>query len=223
MVERTEHAVEQMVYEALLNMGYPKSSIIMEARIESKYYADFIVNDIESGLPVMMIEVKSCSSRTLISLKKLAFQNLKKYYNKYNSPIKTIAAIYDRDKNSIEFVDFTEAIKENDYSILVENYILPNYESLTSGAKQKSITKQKEQQSNRINVLKVLCWRILPLIAVTILLLDYLEIYTLSTLRLIVVGVGAGITLIPCFKEISIGEISLKNSIEKYNRENEDK
>lgn len=37
--------------------------------------------------------------------------------------------------------------------------------------------------------------------------------------RLCVVGAGVALTLVPCFKEIKIGEISLVNEIEKQKEE----
>lgn len=211
--------VEQLVCEELLKAGYPKASIVMEGKIDARYFVDFVVNDIETGLPVLMIEVKSCSMRTRESVRKLAFEKLKKYYNASSSPLKVIAAILDREENSLEFIDFTEAVKENDFESKVENYLLPSYEVLTIGAHQKVIDKQKEKQEKNINALKLLCWLIYPIICIVLLLLDGFGCYSFSSLRLIVIGAGCAATLVPCFKEIKIGEISLKQAIEKQKEE----
>ena len=67
----------------------------------------------------------------------------------------------------------------------------------------------------------MLCWGVFPFVCLTLILLDAFGVYTLSTLRLITVGAGAIATLIPCFKEIKIGEISLKHQIEKQKEETE--
>ena len=56
---------------------------------------------------------------------------------------------------------------------------------------------------------------VLPLLCGVFIVLDALGIYVFSTLRLIAIGVTFVIILLPCFKEISIGEITLKNVIEK--------
>ena len=103
---------------------------------------------------------------------------------------------------------------------MVNNYELPAYQTLTLGAKRKSIKQKEEKQTKNLNVLKLLCWIILPIICVGLLLLDAFEIYTFSALRLIVIGAGAAIILLPCFKEIKIGEVLLKKEIEKEKREN---
>ena len=57
------------------------------------------------------------------------------------------------------------------------------------------------------------------MICVILIVLDALGIYTFSVLRLCVVGAGVALTLVPCFKEIKIGEISLVNEIEKQKEE----
>jgi len=210
---------ESIVMDELLAHGYPKESIVLEGQVDTRRFVDFIINDIDTGLPMMMIEMKSCGERTQTAVRQLAFDSLKRYYNKNASPIKAVAAILDREKKKLEFIDYTEAVKEDNFDRAVNDYSLPPYEILTIGARQKAINQQKEKQKRNITVLKVLCWGILPLVCLALVLLDAFGIYTFSTLRLVAIGAGAVITLIPCFKEIKIGEISLKNQIEKQKEE----
>ena len=206
---------EKVVMDELLSYGYPEESIVLEGKLDARRYVDFIVVDISTGLPLMMIELKACSERTYTSIRQLAFSALKNNYEKCSSPIKAIAAIMDKEVGTLEFIDFTEAIKDNNFERAINDYKLPSYEILTIGARQKAITKQKEEQKKKIAALKWLCWGVFPLIFLSLILLDYFDIYNLSTLRLTAIGVGAAVTLIPCFKEIKIGEITLKNIIEK--------
>ena len=170
----------------------------------------------------MIIEIKSCGERTQSSVRQQAFKSLQRYYNKTTTPVKAIAAILDRQKVQLEFIDFTEAVKENDFNRAINNYKLPLYEILKNGARQKIINNEQEKQKQRFNILKILCWAIFPVVCLTLILLDAFGVYTLSTLRLITVGAGAIAALIPCFKEIKIGEISLKHQIEKQKEENEE-
>ena len=207
--------VENIVMDALLDYGYPRNSIVMEGKLDARRFVDFVVTDLDTGLPMMIIEVKSGGERTLDSVKQMAFCELKRYYDKYNLPIKTVAAILNRVDKKLEFVDFTEAVKENNYDRLVENYALPPYEILTIGARQKAVDKQKTKQEKNIAALKWLCWLVCPLICLTLVLLDAINIYSLSVLRLITIGSGVAITLIPCFKEIRIGEIHIKNALDR--------
>lgn len=215
-----EKDFETMILNYLLEKGYPRNSIVLEGKIDARMRPDFIIVDVDTGLPLMIIELKMCGIRMRDAVRKMSFETLKRYYIKNSTPVKTVAAIFDRDKNLLEFVDFTEAVKENNYERLVNNYELPAYQTLTLGAKRKSIKQKEEKQTKNLNVLKLLCWIILPIICVGLLLLDAFEIYAFSALRLIVIGAGAAIILLPCFKEIKIGEVLLKKEIEKEKREN---
>ena len=210
---------EKIVFDRLLENGYPKESIVLEGQLDSRRFVDFVINDIDTGLPIMMIEVKSCGGKTHTPVRKLAFESLKKYYETSSSPIKAVAAILDRENKRLEFIDFTEAIKDNDFNQAVNDYHLPPYEILTIGAKQKAINKQKKNQERKIAALKWICWLIVPLLCLILVLLDAFGIYTFSTLRLITIGACVAVILIPCFKEIKIGEITLKSIIEKQNEE----
>ena len=221
-VERDLFEYESIVMDALISMGYPKESIVLEGQIDARRFVDIIINDLDTGLPLMMIEIKSCGERTQTAVRKIAFDSLKRYYEKATTPVKAVAAILDRQKVELEFIDFTEAVKENDYDRAIYNYKLPPYEILKIGARQKVINHEREKQKQRFNVLKILCWGVFPIVCLTLILLDAFGLYTLSTLRLITVGAGAIATLIPCFKEIKIGEISLKHQIEKQKEENEE-
>ena len=215
-----EKDFETMILNYLLEKGYPRNSIVLEGKIDARMRPDFIIVDVDTGLPLMIIELKMCGIRMRDAVRKMSFETLKRYYIKNSTPVKTVAAIFDRDKNLLEFVDFTEAVKENNYERLVHNYELPAYQTLTLGAKRKSIKQKEEKQTQNLNVLKLLCWIILPIICVGLLLLDAFEIYTFSALRLIVIGAGAAIILLPCFKEIKIGEVLLKKEIEEEKKEN---
>ena len=151
---RELYEYESIVMDALISMGYPKEGIVLEGQIDSRRFADFLINDVDTGLPLMIIEVKSSGERTRSSVRQLAFSSLQRYYNKATTPVKAVAAILDRQKENLEFIDFTEAVKENDFDRAINNYKLPPYEILKIGARQKIINKEKEKQKQRFNVLK---------------------------------------------------------------------
>lgn len=218
-INREMYDQERIVYDELIQRGYPKNSIVIEGKLDSRRYVDFVINDIATGLPMMMIEVKTGGERTLEAVKKLSFESLKRSYEGYELPIKAVAAILNKVDRRLEFIDFTEAIKEDNFDRLVEDYILPEYEILIIGAKQKAVQKQEAKNKKSINTLRWLCWLVWPLLGLVLILLDAFDVYSLSTLRLIVIGVIVVITLVPCFKEITVGEVSLKNAIEHQKEE----
>ena len=221
-VQRELFEAEEIIFNELLANGYPKESIMLEGKIDSRRFVDFLIIDIDTGLPMMMIEVKSCSAKTRIAVRKIAFESLKRNYEEVPIPIKAVCAVLDREQKKLEFVDFTKAIKEKDFNQAVNNYPLPSYELLTIGARQKALDKHRKDQEKKIVALKWLCWLFLPLVCVGLVLLDAFNVYTLSSLRLITIGAGAAGTLIPCFKEIRLGEIVIKTISDKPQRESND-
>lgn len=220
-VLRELEPIESLVMNELQKRGYPRESIVLNWKLDARRYVDFVVVDVDTGMPLMMIEVKAFSERTQNAIKPMVFGNLKKYYDKEKSPIKMIAALFNREKGEFVFVDFTEAIKENNFNKSIENYEIPTYELLTTGVRQKAISNAKEKQDKNINTLKILCWGVIPFLGIILAILDALDVYTFSSLRLIVIGTCIGGALLPCFKEIKIGEISIKNAIENK-KENRD-
>ena len=56
----------------------------------------------------------------------------------------------------------------------------------------------------------LICWLIIPLIVIALLTLDGLGIYTFTTERLIVLGAGLLVMLLPFFSEITIKNFSIK-------------
>lgn len=218
---RKMYDAEKVVYDALIENGYPSNSIVIEGKLDAKRYADFIVNDLDTGLPVMMIEVKFYSEKTLQSVKSITFNYLKNNFERYKKPIKAVAAFIDRSTKHIEFIDYTDAIKENNFESAIENYSLPKYELLTQGSKSKLVKNQENNQKNKIGILKIICWIIFPIVGFLLLTLDGIGVYEFTGYRLSVFGALAISALIPCFKEITIGEISLKNAIERQREEKE--
>lgn len=221
-VQRELVEAEKIIFDELVANGYPKESIILEGKLDTRRFVDFIVIDIDTKLSLMMIEVKSCSEKTHEAVRQVVFKNLKNTYDDLQFPIKAIGAILDRGQKKLEFIDFTNAIKQDDFNQAVNNYSLPPYEILVIGARQKAIDKQQKKQEKKIVALRWLCWLIFPLICLALVLLDAFNIYTLSSLRLITIGVGAAVALIPCLKEIKFGELVIKMMNDKSQKESKD-
>lgn len=62
--------------------------------------------------------------------------------------------------------------------------------------------------------LKSVCWLVCPAIIITLLILDGLGVYTFNTERLVALGMGLLVILLPFFEEITIKNFSIKRSEE---------
>lgn len=75
----------------------------------------------------------------------------------------------------------------------------------------KKLTKNlTERKIRRINPINLICWIIVPLAILGSFVLDGLGVYTFSSERIIVLGIGIFVMLIPFFSEITVKNISLK-------------
>ena len=70
-----------------------------------------------------------------------------------------------------------------------------------------NITKKK-----RRDYLKAVCWIIIPIIVIALLVLDALGIYIFNSERLMVLGIGLLIILLPFFSEVSLKDFSVKRN-----------
>lgn len=80
----------------------------------------------------------------------------------------------------------------------------------------KYIKNQTQKHSGRSgkrhasDLLKIICWLLAPLAMAALLVLDALGIYVFSTERLLVLGVGLLVILLPFFAEIKFQNLHLK-------------
>lgn len=211
--------IEDKLVEKFLKNGYPSDSLIQGWKIDSQSSADLVIVDVNTGIPLIMIDVKVCAKKDRENSINRAFKNLKEYYNKEKFPIKYVAAIYTDEESKYELIDLTKAVMESKLNNHISYFSIPGYKFLIAGARQKAIKAEKDKQNNNILIFKILCWIVIPIIAIVLLILDAKGIYVLSTLRLIVIGACVGVALLPCFKEIKIGEVYIKNIFEKQKEE----
>ena len=85
-----------------------------------------------------------------------------------------------------------------------------SYDNISAGATVKAITKKKKEKQDKIDKIKPLCWGLFPTIGVILLLLDAFDVYSLTPLRLILMGAIVILVLIPFCSEITLKDFSFK-------------
>lgn len=73
--------------------------------------------------------------------------------------------------------------------------------------KKQTDDRAKKHDSYRLDPV---CWIVIPLIVVILLVLDALGIYVFNGERLVVLGIGLLVILLPFFSEITIQDLSIK-------------
>lgn len=70
----------------------------------------------------------------------------------------------------------------------------------------KTISRKKKN----FKCMNLICWIIIPVVIITLLVLDGLKLYIFNVERLIIIGACILVVLIPFFKEITIKDFSIK-------------
>ena len=70
----------------------------------------------------------------------------------------------------------------------------------------------KRKKRKRINCINLICWIIIPVCMIVMFVLDGFGIYPFNKERLIVMGIGILVVLIPFFSEVTIKNISIKKN-----------
>ena len=76
-------------------------------------------------------------------------------------------------------------------------------------AKTKKTSKRRKKRK-RLNPPYLICWAIIPIIIMVALVLDGLGLYRFTSERLLVIGAGVIVMLVPFFNEIKVKDVSLK-------------
>lgn len=224
--------LEKAFEQELLDKGYPASRIVNEFGKIPYGIVDFAIMDIDCKTPIAFYEVKSkLGVRNFIAHKGFnslisSFQKLCKFYGMIVPCFLVYKETQEEKFSVVDLTKFVGGEKLPDSSIahkilFEEASELPAYRYNNSGEIKKAI-RRAETKQKRIDQIKPICWGIFPLIAIALLILDALEIYTFTAMRLIVIGVTVLLILLPFFSEISIKDISLKRKDRKDKGNNED-
>lgn len=84
-----------------------------------------------------------------------------------------------------------------------------NMKKRDAAKKKKSADKRTEKKS-RMDLLKPVCWAIVPIVVVALLILDAVGVYSFNNERLLVLGICLGVILLPFFSEITVKDLSVK-------------
>ena len=76
--------------------------------------------------------------------------------------------------------------------------------------KRKNTEIKSVHKTKRFGSLGLICWIIVPIVILILLGLDGAGIYSFNTERLIILGVGLVVVLLPFFSEVTVKNFSLK-------------
>ena len=227
-----ESELERAFEKELLDKGYPDSRIVHEFGKINYGIVDFAIVDVDYKTPMAFYEVKSKSGlRNYIAHRGLdhLIKSFQRICNYFGMVVPCYLVYKDAAEEHFSVLNLTKFVggeklpedKAHLEALFNESCELLSYKYNPSGEIKKEI-KRAEAKQRRIDKMKPLCWILLPLIGITLLVLEALGIYPFTPMRLIVIGVIVLLLLLPFFSEISIKDISFKRDKEKKEKNNED-
>lgn len=190
--------------------GYPDESIVLEWG-NNKCAFDIAVVAEDCVTPVALFEIKGQKTPKSVTM---GIQQMRRAYKmlKISVPCSLVFGI--TNEPYFEVVDVSNYMCNEDAidvtSIMEPHHLTKpiSYRNIQAGASSKIIAKKVEEKRERLDKLHPICWILFPLLAIALLVLDALDIYVLSTLRLVVIGATVIIVLLPFFSEITIKDFS---------------
>ena len=184
--------------------GYPAECIVTEWG-NNGCAIDIAIMAKDLITPIAIYEIKGLNHpQALID----GVKQLKRAVSMLNITTQCNLVFAKPDAPYFEVFDVTSTVyngKPNDGTIHSQSEPI-SYDNIAAGAKSKNAGKRVQRKQKQIDSMKPLCWIVLPVIIFAIILLDAFKIYSLTTLRLIIIGVLLMIVLLPFFSEISLSD-----------------
>ncbi|MPN17846.1 hypothetical protein SDC9_165201 [bioreactor metagenome] len=208
----------------LISHGYPKESITLEWG--NKYRrVDIAILDLATNIPVAIYEIKGNKNRTSFEM---GINQLKRFADDLEYPVKMGLVFRKETTPYFEYFDITDLnemnktdyVKEINTNQRITEPLNYNYLATT---KLKEIDRQKKIKEKTIDIFKVLCHILIPIIIAIFFLLDSLEIYPITTERIIVLGILIGILLAPYYTKIQFGNFITLIKNEEKKKENDER
>lgn len=183
----------------LLEHGYPKESLVMEWGVGKQYKVDLAVIDPDSNKAIALFELKR--KKSLESMK-MAFRQLKVYSKAIGDeqvPVYVVFGKYGDPPFEIYH------LKKEEFGECEELKIdrVPDY-SIFKNRKIRQIIDQIEKKRERtINYFQIICW-IMAFFTAVLLVLDFLNILKITPERLALIGVIAGLIIVPFASKLKI-------------------
>lgn len=193
--------------EYLISHGYPKESIAFEWGKKNNL-ADIAVLDLDTNIPIAIYEIKGMKTEENL---KMSIKQLRNFNTHLKYPV-NYGVIFSKDTTPyFEFFDVTKEINagaEIPISDIEEHGSEKeplNYKSRSQGIKSSVINEQNMKNNRSVDIIKIISWVIMPLIIISLLLLDAFGIFIFTSERLLIYGITVIVIFLPFIGQIRLG------------------
>lgn len=202
--------------EAFINYlkkhNYPDNSIVLEwGTKHCAFDIAIMANDLVT--PIALFEIKGRKTKETISR---GIEQLKRATETLETSVPCSLVFGSNADPFFEVLEVSDIVYNNDpiiFEELLSEHPLSkpiSYNNMSAGVVSKAITQNRKKKQQKIDKIKPLCWILFPAIGAILLLLDAFKIYTLTPLRLVLLGAIVILILVPFFSEITLKDFSFK-------------
>lgn len=203
-----ERRATESLFKLLTERGYPSDRIAMEPALRNGCRADFVVYAKSAPLPLAIIELKIGDE---LANKDCVADQLHAYSERMGASVEVFLALFSKEGKGFRFFQFNrsdKSFRETD---------LPSYDPLNMATNAALFNGGVTAKKHASIQLKVISWGIIPAVVLSCIVLDALQIYSLSFERLALIGILFVSLLVPSVKEVKIGEYVL-SLFDKYEK-----
>ena len=198
----------------------------MPLRDKTRLFVDCALFSQGDAKPIALFEVKQKYSYPSLArcieffqaVKCYGIDNDAKYYFVRPAHSESHSQSKPFDASDVVIYDITQAVIDN--KVPTEDDFLRNQVSIyalpSPSSAERSYTLSKEREWDKGNeIAKVLCWAVIPAIALALVILDRFDLFSLSWQNLSVLGFAACCALLPSMRYIKIGTFETSLSSRK--------
>lgn len=204
-----------LLIDYLRSRGIPDNAIAVEWGSRQKFVVDLAVMAKEYDTPVSIFEIKSFKSDSSV---RIGIDHLKRAVKSLNITVVCYLVFGHNTEDSVEIFNVTDAVY-NGAEIPFDKFNDPNFrsdiinfEEMQLGIESKNLANNQSKRDEKQDKLEKYCFWILPLYFAAVILLDAFRVYPITYERLWIHGAILVVTLLPFFKEVSIGNFLAKRN-----------
>lgn len=213
-MERDEDLLISLI-NFLIAHGYPKDSFALEWSIGGGYRVDLAVIDPDTNKAIALFELKREKTQGSFNMALRQFENFSKVLGDEKVPIYVVFGKEGEPPFEIYYLQEEVSAKEKSQPIKISK--VPDFTIFKSSKISQEISKKEENRKTTMNWFQIVCW-IIAFLVLVLLILDFFNILVITPERLAIIGVIAGLIIIPFASKLKILGVEFERLKERKER-----
>lgn len=210
-MERDEDLLLSLI-DFLLAHGYPKNSLVMEWPIRGRYRVDLAVVDPDTNKAIALFELKRKKRPETL---KMALRQLEAYSKALGDEQVPTYVVFGKEGDPPFEIYYLqkEGLERSENQPIRINKV-PDFSIFKTSRFRKIVSQTEKKRKKTLNSFQIVCWVAAFFVSV-LLILDFSNILDITPERLALVGVVAGLVIIPFASKLKLLGIEFERLREK--------